>query len=142
MTKRFYVLALLALSIFVAFSCSRKEDDELPARSGDLKVWFKVSDQFGVLADTVNIPVILSIYTDTTHSRLVRSESMTVRNHVTMAVTFEELEPRFMSLTAIINQNAITQDCPDLSVFIRESLVTETDVIELEVLGQEIRCNY
>ena len=143
MTRHFLAsILILAIISIGALSCSRKGDDELPARVGDLKVMFKISDQFGVLPDTTNIPVVLSLYTDTTHVVLVRSETINVRNHVTMAMDFEELEPTFFALSIVINSAGLPPACEDFTVFVQQNLVTTTDVYEIEVRADEIICSH
>lgn len=143
MTRRFYASSFFLIVLAIAaLSCSRKGDDELPARVGDLRVMFRISDQFGVLPDTTNIPVVLSLYTDTTHAVLVRSEAIDVRNHVMMAKDFEELEPTFFSLSITINVAGLPEACDDFTVFVQQNLVTTTELYELEVRAEEIICSH
>ncbi len=140
MTKSLSAALTILLVVFALFSCSRKEDDELPARVGDLEVLFSVTDQFGILPDTINIPVILSLYTDTTHAVEVRSESITVHNRTAMSVKFEEMEPTFFYLSIRINVPGLPPPCDDITVFVQYNRLTTTDLVEIEVRAQEIRC--
>ncbi|MGB5105711.1 MAG: hypothetical protein WBP42_03250 [Candidatus Zixiibacteriota bacterium] len=143
MTSRFYATSFFLIVLAIAaLSCSRKGDDELPARVGDLQVLFRISDEFGVLPDTTNIPVVLSLYTDTSHAVLVRSEAINVRNHVTMAVSFEEMEPTFFSLAITINVAGLQEACDDFRVFVQQNLVTRTELYELDVRAEEIICSH
>ncbi|MGB5138616.1 MAG: hypothetical protein WBP29_08805 [Candidatus Zixiibacteriota bacterium] len=143
MTSRFYATSFFLIVLAIAaLSCSRKGDDELPARVGDLQVLFRISDEFGVLPDTTNIPVVLSLYTDTSHAVLVRSEAINVRNHVTMAVSFEEMEPTFFSLAITINVAGLPEACDDFRVFVQQNLVTRTELYELDVRAEEIICSH
>lgn len=141
MTKLFCITTVLLLALLTAFSCSRKGDDELPARVGDLQVLFSVTDNFGILPDTNNIPVIVSIYTDSTHSIQVRSEAVTVHNRTISSVTFEDMEPRFFLLSVVINVPGLPEPCDDATVFVQYNRLTITDLVAIEVRAQEIRCN-
>lgn len=141
MTRLIYISSLLLLALLVAFSCSRKPDDELPARVGDLQVLFSVTDQFGILPDTNNIPVIISLYTDSTHAVMARSEAMTVHNRTAMSITFEDMEPTFFLMSIVINVPGLPEPCPDITVFVQYNRLTITDLVAIEVRAQEIRCN-
>lgn len=143
MTKQLYAASIILIVLTIAaLSCSRKGDDELPARVGDLKVMFKISDQFGILPDTTNIPVVLSLYTDTSHAVLVRSEIINVRNHVKNLMTFEDMEPTFFSLSIVINSPGLPPPCDDFTVFVKQNLVTTTELFELDVRAEEIICSH
>ena len=141
MTKLIYISTLLLLALLAAFSCSRKEDDELPARVGDLQVLFSVTDRFGILPDTNNIPVIISLYTDTTHAIQVRSEAVTVHNRTAATITFEDMEPTFFLMSIVINVPGLPDPCADTKVFVQYNRVTITDLVAIDVRAQEIHCD-
>lgn len=141
MRRSFYLLLVVFLTALIGFSCSRKGDDELPARVGDLQVLFRISDQFGLLPDTSNIPVLVSLFADTGHVVLVRSEAVVVHNHVATTVNFESMEPTFFYLSIEINVPNLPPPCADTRVFVRYNELTLTDMIDIEVRAQEIRCN-
>lgn len=140
MRKSIYIPLLVLLAGLTALSCSRKDDDELPARVGDLQVFFKISDQFGILPDTSNIPVLVNLYADTAHNVLVRSEAVTAVNHLTKTVTFESMEPTFFYLSIQINEPDLPPPCEDTRVVVVHNRLTLTDIIELEIRANEIRC--
>ncbi len=140
MRKSIYIPLIFLLLGLAAVSCSRKEDDELPARTGDLQVFFKISDQFGLLGDTLNIPVLVNLFADTAHAKLVRSEAVTAVNHLTKTVTFEDMEPTFFYLSIEINLPGLPPPCEDTRVFVQYNQLTLTDMIEMEVRAEEIRC--
>ncbi len=136
-------LPSLLLILIVIFGCSRKGDDELPPRSGDLQVRVMVTDEFGVLPDTVNIPLILSLYTETdsTHSLVVQSEAAVVKNHTQATVLFEDLAPAFFNLSVRINISGLPEQCPDYRVYVQEGRVSPTNLITIDVRSEEIRCS-
>lgn len=140
MRKSIYIPLIVLFVGLAALSCSRKDDDELPARVGDLQVFFVISDQFGLLPDTSNIPVLVNLYADTAHSVLVRSEAVTAVNHLTKTVTIESMEPTFFYMSIQINEPGLPPPCEDTRVFVQQNQVTQTDMIEMEVRANEIRC--
>lgn len=140
MRKSIYIPLIFLLVGLAVASCSRKDDDELPARTGDLQVFFKISDQFGLLGDTLNIPVLVNLYADTAHAKLVRSEAVTAVNHLTKTVTFEDMEPTFFYLSIEINIPGLPPPCEDTRVFVQYNQLTLTDMIEMDVRANEIRC--
>lgn len=133
-------LLVLTLALLTVAGCSRKGDDELPARSGDLEARFVVDDDFGILPDTLNIPMILTIYADAAHTLMQQSEAVTVQNHQPASVIFEELAPTFLYLSIRINVSGLPEQCPDVSVFIQQNRVTSTNLINIDVRESEIRC--
>ena len=140
MRKTVYIPLIFLLIALTASSCSRKNDDELPARVGDLQVFFRISDQFGILPDTVNIPVLVKLFADTAHAVLVRSEAVTAVNHLTKTVDFESMEPTFFYLSIEINVPNLPPPCADTRVFVRHNELTLTEMIDIEIRAQEIRC--
>lgn len=140
MRRSIYIPLIVLLFGLAASSCSRKDDDELPARVGDLQVFFRISDQFGLLPDTSNIPVLVNLYADTAHATLVRSEAVTAVNHITKTVDFESMEPTFFYLSIEINVPNLPPPCEDTRVFVQYNRLTLTDIIDMEVRAEEIRC--
>ncbi len=135
-----YLPSLLLILIIIS-GCSRKGDEELPPRSGDLQVRVIVTDEFGTLPDTANIPLLLSIYTDSTHSRLMQSEAAIVKNNIQSFVLFEDLAPDFYYLSVRINVSGLPEQCPDYRVYVQEGRVSPTNLITIEVRSEEIRCS-
>lgn len=140
MRRSIYIPLIVLIVGLAALSCSRKEDDELPARIGDLQVFFRISDQFGLLPDTTSIPVLVNLYADTSHNVLVRSEAVVAVNHLMKTVTLESLEPTFFYMSIEINEPGLPPPCEDTRVFVQQNQVTQTDMIEMEVRANEIRC--
>jgi len=133
-------LLVLMLALLAVAGCSRKDDDELPARAGDLEARFVIDDDFGILPDTLSIPMILTVYADAAHTQMQQSEAITVQNHKPASLTFEELAPTFLYLSIRINVSGLPEQCPDISVFVQQNRVTSTNLITIDVRESEIRC--
>lgn len=136
-------LTTIVLLLGIAIGCGRKADDELPARVGDLEVIFKIVDEFGRLPDTLNIPVILSIATDTlfTSTSTAREQVVTAKNHEQKVVGFKDMAPSFFYVKVLINRPGLPPTCSPTAVFVRENMVTRTDLISLTLLENLIRCD-
>jgi hypothetical protein len=136
--KSTYVILLLLLIV----GCSRKGDEELPPIVGDLEVRFQIQDQFGLLPDTLNIPVIVALYVDSLHTREVASDAVSAQNHVTTAVLFENIDSDFFYLKIRINLAGLPSHCPDHRVFVVKDMKTTTDIVEIEIRQNDILCRY
>lgn len=128
--KSIRISAILILACLIIWGCSRKEDEALPERTGDLLVQFTIHEESNHLSDPENIPVIVSLYMDTLHTRLVISEDVVVAEDIQTEVRFEDVVSNFYWLEILVNESDLPPQCPDVRVFVRQDLTTTTDALE------------
>ncbi len=112
MIKRLIPVVLLILVVIAG--CSRKPDEELPARVGDLQVLCKIVDQAN-LPET--FPVTVSVYSDVARTLLADTKTITTMKDSVNTVAFTNLPSNFMYVH-------ITVDVPSLSSRSRETDLT------------------
>ena len=83
---------LLLLLLLAAFSCSRKGDDPVPERKGNLQVAVQVDDQTGRLGDS--FPVKISLYDDTLHQFEIGNKRIMLESQQIDSVSFTDINAR------------------------------------------------
>ena len=126
----FRILTALIISLAVIWGCSRKADESLPARTGNLLVRFTIHDESSYLSDPANIPVIVSIYADTLHTHLIASQDIMAADDATREVTFPDLPVSFYWMEMLVNESGLPDPCHDVRVFIQQNITTSTDDLE------------
>ncbi len=130
MITRITAIALLMLVILVG--CSRKPDNNLPERIGDLRVRvLVVEDQAGLPGV---FPVTVAVY-DTSHTRLIRSQTISTDTGTVQMVEFKDMASAFFNVRFTVNVDSLgTPSCAeDMSVFVRLNEVTTTPVRQMMI---------
>jgi hypothetical protein len=138
MIKRLIPVVLLILVVIAG--CSRKPDEELPARLGDLQVLCKIIDQAN-LPET--FPVTVAVYSDTARSLLKGTKTITAMKDSVNTVAFTDLPVNFMYVHITVDVATLTNtSCEtDLTVYIKLSGLTVTPIRVLTVRPGYIVCN-
>ena len=127
MNRARILLALLLL--LAAFSCSRKGDDPVPERKGDLRVLVQVDDETGLLGDL--FPVKISLFDDTLHQFEIGSERIMLASQETDSVSFIDINARsaFYYIEVKIDfHDERDATCGDTPVFIEDGVMRRVGV--------------
>lgn len=135
---RFALVAIIGL--LVVAGCSRKGNEQLPPRVGDLLVKFIVNDEAGL---PQRIPVTVAVYSDFAHTAELRSEQV-----VTMSDSLNIVELKGMAAISAyvvisIDQNIAYPTCtyrPHYAVFVQQGRVSTTPIITMTVRQQVTEC--
>lgn len=138
MIKRLIPAVLLVLVVIVG--CSRKPDEELPARIGDLKVRCQIVDNAN-LPET--FPVTVSVYSDSARSLLKGAKTFTTKKDSVNTTEFLDLPSAFMYVHITVNVAELgVRTCDqDLTVYVRLNEVTVTPIRVLTVYSNRIECS-
>ena len=123
-------LAVIAVVVAIFWGCSRKGDESLPPRTGSLQVHFTIHEESNHLPDPSSIPVIVSLYSDTLHARLIQSKDVTAKDDTPAQVTFNDLVVNFYWLEIMVNEADLPAQCQDTRVYIQQDLTTTTSNLE------------
>jgi hypothetical protein len=138
MIKRLIPLALLILVVIAG--CSRKPDEPLKARVGDLQVLCTIVDQANL---PEAFPVTVSVYSDTARTLLKATKTITTIKDSVNTVTFTDLPVSFMyvHITVDVSSLASTSCETDLTVYIKLDGLTVTPIRVLTVYSGRIECS-
>jgi len=138
MIKRLIPVVLLILVVIVG--CSRKPDEELPARIGDLQVLCKIIDQAN-LPET--FPVTVSVYSDTARTLRAGTKTFATKKDSVNTVAFTDLPVSFMYVHITVDVDSlVSTSCEtDLTVYIKLDGLTITPIRVLTVYSSYIRCS-
>jgi hypothetical protein len=138
MIKRLIPVALLILVVMAG--CSRKPDEELGPRVGDLQVLCKIVDQ----ANLPEIfPVTVAVYSDEARTLLKGTRTITATKDSVNTVAFTKLPSGFMyvHITVDVPSLASTSCQTDLTVYIKLDGLTITAIRVLTVRPGLIECS-
>ena len=138
MIKRLIPAVLLILVVIAG--CSRKPDEEVRARVGDLRVRCQIVDQAN-LPET--FPVTVSVYSDTGRTLLKGTKTITTKKDSVNTVEFLDLPSSFMYAHISVNVDGLgsTSCQEDLTVFVKLDQITVTPIRVLTVYAGYIRCS-
>ena len=138
MIKRLIPVVLLILVVIAG--CSRKPDEELPARVGDLQVLCKIVDQANL---PERFPVTVSVYSDTARTLLAGTRTFTTMKESVDTVAFTSLPVSFMYVHITVNVDSLAStSCEtDLTVYIKLERLTVTPIRVLTVHPGYIECS-
>ncbi|TFH65803.1 MAG: hypothetical protein E4G91_01140 [Candidatus Zixiibacteriota bacterium] len=138
MIKRLIPVVLLILVVIAG--CSRKPDEELPARIGDLEVRCQIIDQAN-LPET--FPVTVSVYSDETRTLLKATRTITTKKDSVNTVAFTDLPVSFMYVHITVDVSSLTStSCDtDLTVYIKLDGLSITPIRVLTVRPGLIECS-
>jgi hypothetical protein len=138
MIKRLIPVVILILVVIAG--CSRKPDEELPARVGSLQVLCKIVDQAN-LPET--FPVTVSVYSDTGRTLLKATRTIVTMNDSVNTVEFTDLASSFMYVHITVDVPSLTSNSceADLTVYIKLDLLTVTPIRVLTVRPSFIECS-
>jgi hypothetical protein len=131
----------VVLSILVVIAgCSRKPDEELRARIGDLQVLCKIVDQAN-LPET--FPVTVSVYSDVARTLLADTKTITTMKDSVNTVAFTKLPVSFMYVHITVDVDSLASaSCEtDLTVYIKLDGLTITPIRVLTVRPGYIECS-
>jgi hypothetical protein len=116
MIKKISVIALLALVALL--SCSRKGDEALPQRIGDLRVRFQIEDRAGLPA---TFPVTVNVYSDSARTLLTRTTTVTADTLSYKSVDFTNLAVAFFYVRITVNVEGLSSPycLDDMTVFVK-----------------------
>jgi hypothetical protein len=134
------LIPIVILILIVIAGCSRKPDQELPARIGDLHVRCQIIDQAN-LPET--FPVTVAVYSDTARTLLKGSKTFTTKKDSVNTVEFKDMPVSFMYTHITVNVAGLgSQTCEtDLTVYVKISDVTVTPIRVMTVYAGYIRCD-
>jgi hypothetical protein len=137
MIKRL-IPAILLIFVVIA-GCSRKPDEELPARIGDLQVLCKIIDQAN-LPET--FPVTVSVYSDSARTLQKGSKTITAMKDSVKTISFADLPVSFMyvHITVDVSSLAMKSCESDIPVYIKLDGLTVTPIRVLTVRPGLIEC--
>ena len=137
MIKRLIPVVLLILVVIAG--CSRKPDEELPARVGDLEVRCQIIDQADLPA---TFPVTVSVYSDVSRSLLKATKTITAKKDSVNTVGFTDLPSSFMYVHITVDVSSLaSHSCgTDLTVFIKLDGLAITPIRVLTVRPGLIEC--
>lgn len=138
MIKKLIPVVLLILVVIAG--CSRKPDEELPARIGDLEVRCQIIDQAN-LPET--FPVTVSVYSDEARTLLKATRTITTQKDSVNTVAFTDLPVSFMyvHITVDVSSLASTSCETDLTVYIKLDGLSITPIRVLTVRPGLIECS-
>jgi hypothetical protein len=120
--------------------CSRKPDEQQPRRVGEIRVLLKVSNKADLPAV---IPVVLTFYSDTAHTNVLRSKAINVKSDSVNTVDFQNMAAGWMYLVPTIDLNIGFPTCtnrPHYVLFVQQDLLTSTPLIVMTVRTGETEC--
>ncbi len=137
MIKRLIPVVLLILVVIAG--CSRKPDEELPARVGDLHVRCQIIDQAN-LPET--FPITVSVYSDAARTLLKGTKTITTVKDSVNTVAFTDLPVSFMYVHITVDVDSLTsKSCEtDLTVYVIIDQVAVTPIRVLTVYSGYISC--
>lgn len=130
----------IVLVIFVVISgCSRKPDEELPARVGDLQVLCKIIDEANL---PEAFPVTVSVYSDQARTLPKGSRTITAMKDSVYTISFVDLPVSFMYVHITVDVTSLSmKSCEtDLPVYIKLDGLTVTLIRVLTVRPGLIEC--
>jgi len=135
---------IIVATLLLVLSCSRKGDESLPPRVGDLKVLFQFIDNLNHFSDMERVPVRITVYAADSVTLHI-SATVMARKDQTTSYTFEdlgaEITGNWIGLEADPSGGRYAA-CPDkYKVFVREGLLTSTNTIEIKYRPEEMICN-
>ena len=138
MIKRLIPVVLLILVVIAG--CSRKPDEELPARVGDLQVLCKIIDEANL---PERFPVTVSVYSDTARTLLADTKTITTKKDSVNTVAFTKLPVSNMYVHITVDVDSLTsKSCEsDLTVYVKLDGLTVTRIRVLTVYSGYIRCS-
>lgn len=138
MIKRLIPAVLLILVVIIG--CSRKPDEEPEARIGDLQVRCQIIDQAN-LPET--FPITVAVYSDTGHTLLKGSKTVTTKKDSVNTVEFLDLPSSFLYTRITVDVAGLaSRSCEeDLTVYVKLSQVTVTPIRVMTVYAGYIRCD-
>jgi hypothetical protein len=138
MTRRLIPVVLLIL--LVISGCSRKPDEELPARVGDLQVFCKIIDQANL---PESFPVTVSVYSDTARTLLKGTKTITTTKDSVNTVAFMKLPSSFMYVHITVDVPSLASNScgTDLTVFIKLDGLAITPIRVMTVRPGLIECS-
>lgn len=130
-SRRLFPLFLLLL--LTGISCSRKGDELIPPRLGNLVVKFVVYEESNLIPDPGDIPIILTLYRETDPTQPVRTEAVRAASGVVTGTHIEDLPADFYDLELIINLPNLPDPCCAVKVFVQLNQTTETELFVYRV---------
>jgi len=130
MTTTFRFAAALLLTGLVLWGCSRKQDQVLPPRTGDLLVQFTIHEESSHLPDPSHIPVTVTLYRDSVHAVVAQSQDIVVASDSLAQVSFSDLSVDFYWLEIQVTENDLPPSCPATRVFIQQDITSKTGNLE------------
>ncbi len=125
-------ILLLLVLLLAAFSCSRKGDDPVPERKGDLRILVQVDDETGRLGDS--FPVKISLFDDTLHQFEIGSKRIMLDPQQVDSVSFTDLNARsaFYYVEVKIDfHNELDATCGNTPVFVEDGVLRRVGVAML-----------
>ncbi|MFH2056630.1 MAG: hypothetical protein ABIJ61_11775 [bacterium] len=122
-------IVLFTIIGLVIFGCSRKSDDPVPERKGDLRVAVTVTDETGRLGDL--FPVKVSLFDDTLHQYEIDSKRIMIEPAELDSVDFSDINARsaFYYIEVKIDfHDSRDETCGDTPVFIQDGVVRRVGV--------------
>jgi hypothetical protein len=137
MIKKLIPVVLLILVVIAG--CSRKPDEELPARVGDLQVRCQIVDQAN-LPET--FPITVSVYSDAARTLLKATKTITTKKDSLNTVAFTSLPSSFMYVHITVDESSLaSHSCEtDLTVYIILDGLAITPIRVLTVRPGLIEC--
>lgn len=137
MIKR--LIPLVLLTLLMLSGCSRKPDEELPARVGDLQVLCKIIDQAN-LPET--FPVTVSVFTELDRVVPKVTKTITTTRDSVNTFSFTDLPVSFMYVHITVDVAELTaKSCEtDLTVYIKLDGLTITPLRVMTVYTGYIDC--
>ncbi len=129
MNKLRYLL-VIAFALAAFWGCSRKGDESLPPREGNLLAQFTIHEESSHLDNPSSIPVLVSLYRDTLHQMMVASKSVTAKDDTPAEVLFEDLPVGFYWLEILVNESGLPEQCDDISVYVLQDLTSSTSNLQ------------
>ena len=135
-TKLSSYAIVLALVGLVIFSCSRKGDDPVPEKKGNLRVAVMVDDETGRLGD--QFLVRISLFDDTLHQYEVDSKQISLQPGIIDSIDFTDINARaafyYIEFKAFLDFQT-TIACDDTPVFVEDGV---TRRVGIEMLNRFI----
>ncbi|GEM_PF-2184882 len=137
MIKR--LIPLILLTLLMLAGCSRKPDEELPARVGDLQVLCKIIDQAS-LPET--FPVTVSVFTELDRVVPKVTKTITTTKDSVNTFSFTDLPVSFMYVHITVDVAELTANSceTDLTVYIKLDGLTITPLRVMTVYTGYIDC--